>query len=112
MEEGISRRSFLKSGLAVAGAAAASSMALPATVRGSQVRELATLIDIRKCIGCEACVEACREVNQKRFPIPQKPFPRMYPSSVKAADWSDKKDVSDRLTPYNWVYIQHAELPS
>lgn len=110
MEKDISRRSFLKSGLAAAGAAAASTVALPASVRGAKETELATLIDIRKCIGCEACVEACREVNAKKYPTPSKPYPKMYPSKVKVSDWSDKKDVTDRLTPYNWVFIQHAEV--
>ncbi len=110
MEKGLTRRSFLKSGLAAAGAAAAASVALPATVRGAGKNELATLIDIRKCIGCEACVEACREVNKKKYPEPVKPFPRMYPSSVKISDWSGKRDVTDRLTPYNWLFIQHATV--
>lgn len=32
----------------------------------------------------------------------------MYPAKVKAADWSDRRDVDDRLTPYNWLYIQTA----
>ena len=34
----------------------------------------------------------------------------MYPSRVKVADWSDKRDVMDRLTPYNWLYIQEASV--
>ena len=42
-------------------------------------KQLATLIDISKCIGCEACVEACNEVNADKFPDPKKPFPKMYP---------------------------------
>ncbi|MCD4721384.1 MAG: 4Fe-4S dicluster domain-containing protein, partial [Desulfobacula sp.] len=25
-------------------------------------------------------------------------------------DWSDKRDVIDRLTPYNWLFIQHATV--
>jgi Fe-S-cluster-containing dehydrogenase component len=73
-------------------------------------RYLATLIDIRKCIGCEACVEACREANAPRFPEPRKPFPKMYPSRVKVSDWSEKREVNDRLTPYNWLFIQHAAV--
>ena len=50
MNNKISRRSFIKGGLAAAGAIAASSLPLPATVRGASQEELATLIDIRKCI--------------------------------------------------------------
>ena len=110
MEGKISRRLFIKGSLAVAGAAVASSLPLPEAVKASSVEELATLIDIRKCIGCEACVEACKEVNAPKFPEPKKPFPKMYPSRVKVSDWSDKRDVMDRLTPYNWLFIQEATV--
>ena len=110
MSEGISRRSFMKGGLAAVGAATASALPLPTAVEGASQSELATLIDIRKCIGCEACVEACREVNDFKFPEPEKPFPKMYPSRVKVSDWSDKRDETGRLTPYNWVYIQEATV--
>lgn len=30
----------------------------------------------------------------------------MVPARAKNVDWSDKRDVDDRLTPYNWLYIQ------
>ena len=110
MTKEISRRSFLKGGLAAAGAVAVSSIPLPASVKADTGEELATLIDIRKCIGCEACVEACQEVNEPKFPEPKKPFPKMYPSRVKVSDWSDKRDVTDRLTPYNWLFIQEASV--
>jgi len=93
-----------------AGAVTASSVAMPSVVRGASDKELATLIDIRKCIGCEACVEACREVNGSKHPDPKKPFPKMYPSKVKVSDWSEKRDVMDRLTPYNWLFIQKATV--
>jgi len=93
-----------------AGAVTASSVAMPSVVRGASDKELATLIDIRKCIGCEACVEACREANGSKHPEPKKPFPKMYPSKVKVSDWSEKRDVMDRLTPYNWLYIQKATV--
>jgi Fe-S-cluster-containing dehydrogenase component len=83
---------------------------VPSTVRGAAEEELATLIDIRKCIGCEACVEACNEVNKAKYPEPEKPFPKMYPSRVKVADWSERRDVTDRLTPYNWLFIQEATV--
>ena len=29
---------------------------------------------------------------------------------VKAADWSAKREVRDRLTPYNWLFIQEAAV--
>lgn len=105
----INRRHFLVTGLAAATAAVARPTAASAKGAASAERVvLATLLDISKCIACGACVEACRETNGHKFPQPQKPFPKMYPSKVKAADWSDKQDVDDRLTPYNWLYIQTA----
>lgn len=99
----LNRRSFF-----AAGATLAAASLLPAPAR-ARVGELATLLDISRCIACGACVEACRETNAHKFPRPEKPFPKMYPAKVKAADWSDKQDVDDRLTPYNWLYIQTAQ---
>jgi formate dehydrogenase iron-sulfur subunit len=111
MKKELSRRSFLKGGLATLGVLGASSLPLPATAKGVSGQELATLIDIRKCIGCEACVEACQEVNAPKFPEPKKPFPKMYPTgTVKVSDWSNKRDVTDRLTPYNWLFIQESTV--
>ncbi len=106
----LSRRSFLKAGLATAGAVAASTV--PAsTAMAAKDKHLATLLDIRKCIGCEACVEACKESNEEKFPVvDMSKIPTMYPTKrVKISDWSEKQDVMDRLTPYNWLYIQTAE---
>ena len=111
MSKQISRRAFLKGGLAsAAGLAATSVSGAAAAVKADESKQLATLLDIRKCIGCEACVEACTEVNSEKYPDPKKPFPKMYPNRVPVEDWSDKKDVNDRLTPYNWLFIQHAEV--
>ncbi|MDM8514699.1 4Fe-4S dicluster domain-containing protein [Desulfobacterales bacterium HSG16] len=109
MAKTLSRRSFLKGSVAAACTVAAASV--PANVAASDGSgQLATLIDISKCVGCEECVYACRESNEKKFPNPEKPFPKMYPPRVKVEDWSEKKEVMDRLTPYNWLFIQHAEV--
>jgi len=95
----------------MAAGAAASLSAIPGIVRAKEDSEqLATLLDISKCIGCEACVVACEEVNGHKYPNPEKPFPRMFPPRVPVADWTHKKDVTDRLTPYNWLYIQRATV--
>jgi formate dehydrogenase iron-sulfur subunit len=100
----LSRRSFLKTlGLGGLG------LVLPQSAQAAKSKgggELASLHDLSKCVGCGACVEACREQNAKKYPDPHKPFPEMFPSTVKAEDWSGKRMVSDRLTPYNWLYIQ------
>ena len=106
MSHKVSRRNFLKS-LGVAGAG----MMLPGTVQAAQQGgELATLHDLFECVGCGECVAACKESNAAKFPEPKKPFPKMYPPRVKVADWSEKRDVDDRLTPYNWLFIQSAEV--
>ena len=102
----ISRRRFLQTA-ALAGLGSVLPSTPQAAARGE---ELATLLDIRKCIGCNECVYACREANEHKYPVPEKPFPTMYPDRVKVADWSDKQDVDDRLTPYNWLYIQYADV--
>jgi len=110
MSNHLSRRAFIKGGLAAAAALTASRLPLPNAVKGASSTELATLIDIRKCIGCGACVEACQSTNEAKFPEPKKPFPKMYPSRVKVSDWSDNRYETDRLTPYNWLFIQEATV--
>ena len=109
MKKNISRRLFLKEGAAAACTLAVSSVSSAASKTDIH-EQLATLIDISKCIGCEACVEACSEVNSEKYPKPRKPFPKMYPKRVPVADWSDKQDVTNRLTPYNWLFIQSATI--
>ncbi len=112
MKKKISRRTFLKGSIAVAGSVAASTTVVSAATALTKEKKepLVTLIDISKCIGCEECVYACQESNADKYPEPEKPYPRMYPSRVPVNDWSEKRDVTDRLTPYNWLYIQHADV--
>jgi Fe-S-cluster-containing dehydrogenase component len=95
---------------AAAGVAASSIPGSDALAGPDESKQLATLIDISKCIGCEACVDACSEANTEKYPDPKKPFPKMYPDRVPVEDWSEKQDVNDRLTPYNWLFIQHAAV--
>ncbi len=99
----LSRRNFLS----LAGAGLAASI-LPGTVEAAQKnQELATMLDIETCINCGECVRACRKANRNKFPEPEKPFPDMTPQQrVRVEDWSEKRNVTDRLTPYNWLFIQ------
>ena len=110
MRSKISRRAFLKGSLTAAGSVAATTgvARAAASLTREKKEPLATLMDISKCIGCEECVYACRQANAHKYPEPEKPFPKMVPSRVPVADWSDKREVTDRLTPYNWLFIQHA----
>ena len=106
------RRAFLKASLAAAGTAVAAGLPRPRAAGAVSGSELCTLLDIRKCIGCEACVDACRDVNTAKYPEPEGDLPTMYPvKKVKIADWSlpEKRVITNRLTPYNWLYIQTAE---
>jgi len=57
MKKKISRRSFLRKSLTSAGILASAGIVLPEAVKGTDQKELATLIDIRKCIGCEECID-------------------------------------------------------
>jgi formate dehydrogenase iron-sulfur subunit len=111
MPRHISRRKFLKFGMGAAAGLAAAQLPLATAEAGpSSTSSLATLIDISKCVACGACVDACREANGSKYPSPQKPFPSMLPSRVKVEDWTDRQDVDDRLTPYNWLTVQTAAV--
>lgn len=109
----MNRRAFLKTlgtGGAVLAAPTAATTLLARDASAASGEPLATLYDLSKCIGCGACVAACRDAHAADYPEPKKPFPKMYPARVKAEDFSDKRDVDDRLTPYNWLFIQSADV--
>ncbi|MDJ0875910.1 MAG: 4Fe-4S dicluster domain-containing protein, partial [Desulfobacterales bacterium] len=110
MSKPISRRAFLKSSLSAAAVATMAGPAAQTAAAAGTGSHLATLIDISTCIGCGACVGACRNANAAKFPTPEKPFPKMYPERVQVSDWSGRQDVDDRLTPYNWLFIQEVAV--
>ena len=77
-KRGLTRRSFLKTGAIVAGAGAAGVLGLSSRASASS-RAYATLIDLTKCDGCKnepmpKCVEACRRINEEKFPNPKEPI--------------------------------------
>ncbi|NLV67061.1 MAG: 4Fe-4S dicluster domain-containing protein [Spirochaetes bacterium] len=111
MNHKISRRDLFTKGAKRTAAAGIAAVALPQAVKGATGSELATLLDLRKCIGCEACVYACKDSNAKKYPEPVKPFPVMHPvKRVKVEDWSENRDETTRLTPYTWLYIQRVKV--
>jgi Fe-S-cluster-containing dehydrogenase component len=75
---------------------------------------IGSLIDLTLCDGCKdraipACVSACREKNQAHFPEPKKPIQPYWPRKTYE-DWSNERDRIDRLTPYNWTFVEHLKI--
>ena len=73
-----------------------------------------SIIDLDLCDGCVGseipdCVAACRQHNKERFPEPKKPLKPYWPQKI-FEDFSDQRDRIDRLTPYNWLYVEKVIL--
>jgi len=107
----MSRRSFLKIG---AGASALAGVSLPKTILAHTEEQLSTLIDLGLCDGCvdretPACVSACKAINQDKIPPVAEKIPEPWPRKT-IEDWSHKKGVSNRLTPYNFIYVHKADI--
>ena len=109
----LNRRRFLKTAGATAVIGAAGILEVPRQAEAGEGK-LATLIDLTKCDGCTdrekpACVAACKKIKLGRIPEPADPVPVPFPTR-KVEDWSKKKEVSNRLTPYNLIYVQKVEV--
>lgn len=107
----ISRRSFFKIS---AGATALAGMSLPKTAFARTEKQLSTLIDLNLCDGCvnlltPACVGACKAINKDKIPQVAGSIPDPWPRKT-IEDWSKKKEVANRLTPYNFIYVHKAEI--
>jgi Fe-S-cluster-containing dehydrogenase component len=107
----INRRSFLK---VTAGAAVLSSVGFPQKAFASSEKQISTLIDLSLCDGCvdrkiPACVSVCRDINKDKIPRVADPIPVPWPRKT-VEDWSKKRDVFNRLTPYNFIYVHRAEI--
>ncbi len=107
----LSRRSFLKIS---AGAAALAGLNLPKSAGAATDGQLSTLIDLSLCDGCKdlkapACVAACKTINKDKVPPVVDNIPEPWPRKT-IEDWSKKKEVFNRLTPYNFIYIHEAQI--
>ncbi len=111
----ISRREFLKRGvLSGVTAGFVLSGAEKVAEASENVEPVGTFIDLTVCDGCKgqevpSCVSACRTKNESRFPVPEKDIPNYWPQKKKE-DWSDKKGLTTRLTPYNWTAVQKTKI--
>ena len=116
LSENVSRRTFLKR-------SAAASVVTTVMLSGmDQVKaatvestEKGTIIDLTKCDGCKnegtpLCVSACMVKNKSRFPQPNKEDIQPYWPQKTFEDWSDKQDLTSRLTPYNWTFIDQVQV--
>lgn len=109
----MNRRSFFKT---VAVGAAASAVLTPAAQAANESRRVGSIIDLTLCDGCAhqntpECVLACRNKNQVNYPQPDPAYLQDYWPQKKHEDWSDNPERTDRLTPYNWIYVEKVEIP-
>jgi len=114
---GISRREFFKRAIATGVVSGMTLTGAEKVAQASTGQEPAgTFIDMTLCNGCKGlevpkCVSACRAKNQDKFPNPVKntEIPNYWPQDKKE-DWSDKKGLTTRLTPYNWTFVQQTKI--
>jgi Fe-S-cluster-containing dehydrogenase component len=93
---------------------AAAGVRWPRKAHAGEGGRLATLIDLGLCDGCPdrevpACVSACKTINKETIPRIADPIPVPWPRKI-IEDWSGKREVSNRLTPYNYIYVHRAEI--
>ena len=110
---GFSRRDFLKRTAAsgVAGGIALSGVKIAEASTGESV---GTMIDLTKCDGCKGkdvpdCVSACKTENMDKFPEPVENIGNYWPQK-KYEDWSEKRGLTNRITPYNWTFVQTVKV--
>lgn len=111
----ISRRTFFKRSTAAGVLSFLAASGLNKTAYGmTDSQEIGTVIDLTKCDGCAnldtpLCVSSCRQKNKDNFPEPVKPIQPYWPQT-KFEDWSEKRGLTTRLTPYNWNYVEHVQV--
>jgi Fe-S-cluster-containing dehydrogenase component len=113
----MNRRQFFKTAAIGAGALALKPQTANAaeTARSESGKRVASIVDLTLCDGCAdrktpACVAACRDKNADKFPEPDPKYLQDYFPQKKHEDWSSKRGVISRLTPYNWTFVESAEI--
>jgi Fe-S-cluster-containing dehydrogenase component len=109
----LTRRRFLKSTTAAAVIGTVGAFSVPRAAEAGEGK-LATLIDLTRCNGCvdresPACVSACKKIKEGKLPEPVDPIPVPFPTR-KVEDWSRKREARNRLTPYNLIFVQKADV--
>mgnify|MGYP001041864917 CR=1 FL=1 len=108
----VNRRTFITGGAAAGALTFLPTVPVEAAPSDSSY---ATLIDLGKCDGCAGqpaplCAASCREGRKDSFPEPPKSQLRDYWPQKKHEDWSTKRHLHDRFTPYNWIFVQQVEV--
>lgn len=112
----LSRREFLKRSTgAVAVGTVALSGADKVFANSTSTKEKGTVIDLTKCDGCQhkdtpLCVLACRDKNADKFPKVDPQYLKPYWPQKHNEDWSDKQEETNRLTPYNWTFVDQVKV--
>ena len=108
----LNRRKFISGSAAVGALTFLPHVRVEAAIREDSY---ATLIDLTKCDGCAGkdqplCIVACRQGRKRDFPEPAADQLRDYWPQKKHEDWSGKRTLTDRFTPYNWIFVQRIEI--
>ncbi|MGI6450008.1 MAG: 4Fe-4S dicluster domain-containing protein [Desulfitobacteriia bacterium] len=115
MSARITRRTFFKRSAAAGVLSFLAASGLNKPLYGlTDSQEVGTVIDLTKCDGCHSldtplCVSSCRQKNEANFPEPVQPIKPYWPQD-KFEDWSKERELTNRLTPYNWSFVEHVQV--